>query len=131
MGLDQYATKSERNAFSNPEAEVDLHLADSVFPREDFYSWRKHSALQGWMYLLYMKKGGADPEFNCSRLLLNGEDLEALQEAIKTRSLPKTEGFFFGTHQPDDESDKDDLEFITLAREALAEGLLVTYHAWY
>lgn len=130
MGLDQYA-----------------FVQDSDGEREDIAYWRKHNRLEGWMSKLYTRKGG-DAVFNCEAVELTLEDLEELEEAVRERKLPRTEGFFFGSDSYEDltpllqlaasnASDEeiakvdpyfgDDIGFINDARAALKAGKKVTY----
>ncbi|MFG1342658.1 hypothetical protein [Xanthobacter autotrophicus] len=62
-------------------------------------------------------------------LLLTREDLDALEEAIRSGSLPQTCGFFFGAS--DGSEREDDLNLIAKAREAQAAGLSVAYSSWW
>ncbi|WP_034858250.1 hypothetical protein [Sinorhizobium sojae] len=41
-------------------------------------------------------KGGTHANFNCINLQLSADDLDRLETAIRDRTLPATEGFFFG-----------------------------------
>jgi len=113
MGLDMYALCESK---------------DGV--REDFWRWRKHHNLHGWMERLYYGRGGTE-EFNCVDLELSDVDLNALEEAVTTNKLPHTEGFFFGNNPPDEETKKDDLEFIASARDLLRDGYKVFYTSWW
>lgn len=135
MGLDMYVRRIKGGA----ELEC---LADDVAPnfakvgeeyqREgDFWYWRKHADLHGWMHKLHLEKGGEcdAAEFNCVPVRLRAEDLDALERDLNERALPKTTGFFFG------ESDEGDLadtrEFIGAARQALSEGDALFYDSWW
>jgi len=137
MGLDQYA-------FAVNQGES---LTDSRDATELAY-WRKHNRLQGWMHECYNRKGG-DGAFNGGDVLeLTLEDLEELEQAVRERKLPRTEGFFFGvdsyeglvplvqlaaSNASDTEIAKidplfgDDIKFIEAAREALLDGKKVIY----
>jgi hypothetical protein len=123
MGLDMYATAFTPTA-SQPATDFALGKTDP----EIFY-WRKHPNLHGWMEQLYIRRGGTNPDFNCSTLLLTSEDIDALEAALDAKALPFTEGFFFGESTPEDE--EDDRRFIAIARETLAAGNAVAYHAWW
>lgn len=121
MGLDMYAFTTRNDVpavdFSDP--------ADT----DKLFQWRKHPNLHGWMERLYRAKGGAAREFNCVPVRLGREDLEALEAAINTTTLPETEGFFFGAS--DGSERENDLHFIRKARDALADGLNVFYSSWW
>ncbi|MGH8608840.1 MAG: phosphoglycerate kinase [Gammaproteobacteria bacterium] len=67
--------------------------------------------------------------FNCVNVQLEGEDLDRLEAAIRQKTLPHTEGFFFGAS--DGSEAEGDLEFVNKAREALSAGAAVYYTAWW
>jgi len=118
--------------------------------KEELAYWRKHNRLHGWMEQLYRDKGnrveeeGLGNDFNCQPVQLTLSDLEQLEAHVQDKSLPETGGFFFG-HDSfgwEDESGKPygdddyhyketDLEFIELARKAIAEGKEVYYDSWW
>jgi hypothetical protein len=60
---------------------------------------------------------------------LTAQDLDYLEDAIKTNRLPETTGFFFGA--TDGSEREDDLEFVAKARAAIAQGLYVYYTSWW
>ena len=100
-------------------------------PLEELAYWRKHHDLHGWMERLYRAKGGDKESFNCVPVRLTEFDLDQLLNDILNHALPETQGFFFGTNPPDDESMKNDIEFITNARIAIADGDAVYYDSWW
>ncbi|MEY9199425.1 hypothetical protein ABIA16_004604 [Sinorhizobium fredii] len=110
MGLDMYACTLREP----PAVPVDFEVEEATA----LHYWRKHPNLHGWMERLYREKGGNDPRFNCVNLQLTADDLDRLETAIRDRTLPPTEGFFFGVS--DGREDNDDLTFVAKAREALA-----------
>lgn len=120
MGLDQYAFATR----------------DGV-ERELAY-WRKHPNLQGWMEQLWEEKGRpnwdgeSNPmgDFNCVRLPLTAEDIDALESAITEGTLPETAGFFFGDDS-DEHYREQDLKFIADARAAISDGEDVSYDSWW
>jgi len=121
MGLDMYAGTTTEDI-----AAVDF---DKPNDAEEFFYWRKHPNLHGWMEALYKKKGGTEPDFNLVPVRLDSSDLDLLEKVVRADMLPHTDGFFFGTseHEAKDRT----LEFIRLAREALASGKRVYYYAWW
>jgi hypothetical protein len=123
MGLDQYAYRLDRK----PEKPVDFDIGEGG--SETIYQWRKHPDLQGFMETLYYMKGGKRPEFNCSPVLLEREDLDLLERKTRDRELPKTEGFFFGQSGPED--DEEVYRFIAKARQAIKEGSWIAYDSWW
>ena len=115
MGLDQYAISRDSNG-ENTELAY----------------WRKHNRLQGWMESLWtLKTGKGEDELNCEEMELTENDLDLLEESIKERSLPETQGFFFGSDSYERETDEKDLEFITKARQAIKNGEIVIYSCWW
>ena len=120
MGLDMYAFATDSDIpavdFESPEDKTELHY------------WRKHPDLHGWMESLYRRKGGVD-KFNCVPVRLEETDLDELEAAIKSGTLPPTEGFFFGVSDGTETSD--DLHFVHKARDALADGARVYYFSWW
>ena len=112
MGLDMYAYTAAKPAAENP--------------REIAY-WRKHPNLHGWMRRLWERKGNSG-EFNGDELELTWEDLDALEQAVREKTLPATGGFFFG-HNSDDEYYERDLKFIRDAKAELFLGLRVFYNS--
>lgn len=119
MGLDQYAFK----------------VKNGEEPTEIAY-WRKHNRLQGWMENLFRKDSG-EGDFNCQTVKLDVMDLDNLEEAIVNKNLPETGGFFFGNDSYNEYEDKDfgykddDLAFLKVAREAMAQGYRIEYTSWY
>lgn len=117
MGLDMYAYVTEKQV-----PEYGFEEPDDA---AEFYSWRKHPNLHGWMEKLYREKGGTE-QFNCMTLRLDLADINALEDAVINNRLPHTEGFFlFGVSQPK-EKDRD-LQFIKEARELIENGDTVYY----
>lgn len=125
MGLDMYANKTK----FIPDSEVDF----SIPPDQeviDFFYWRKHPNLHGWMANLYQEKGGTE-DFNCVNLLLNHEDLDSLERDLNSSHLPSTSGFFFGQSHGDLDEINNDLYFVNQARQAISEGYTVYYSSWW
>jgi len=123
MGLDMnaFATKAK------PATEVDFSTKN--FEETELHYWRKHPNLHGWMESLYYEKGGEADSFNCVPVVLDDEDLDVLEEDIKSGNLPQTSGFFFG--QTDGDEVDGDLEFVAKAREAIKNGMTVYYTSWW
>ena len=130
MGLDMYAFRVKAEDVID-----DFNVRDDSMgrkePLEELAYWRKHHDLHGWMERLYRAKGGDKESFNCVPVRLTEFDLDQLLNDILNHALPETQGFFFGTNPPDDESMKNDIEFITNARIAIADGDAVYYDSWW
>ena len=135
MGLDQYAyiaAKSGQQAAFYEGAKYDDEANEYVNPhitqpREIAY-WRKHPNLHGWMEDLAERKGLDYKAFNGIELELTWQDLDELEQAVKNKTLPRTQGFFFGDPK-DDYYQQQDLEFIKAARAELFMGLKVFYNS--
>ncbi|MET4691065.1 phosphoglycerate kinase [Sinorhizobium fredii] len=121
MGLDMYACTLRET----PAVEVDFEAEEATA----LHYWRKHPNLHGWMERLYREKGGSCEAFNCVNLQLTAGDIDSLEAGLRGRTLPHTEGFFFGVS--DGNEVDDDLAFVAKAREALAAGLSVFYTSWW
>ena len=134
MGLDQYAYKIKKNLIHE---EIDIKLRNEegelVVPEKeldrDFFYWRKHHDLQGWMEQLYKERGGIR-EFNCVCIKLKKYDLDNLENAVLEAKLPETTGFFFGSGNTESYVDED-LKFIRKARQAISEGYDILYSSWW
>jgi len=127
MGLDMYAYSISAKDAGNQQVDLDFTGEDKY---EIFY-WRKHHDLHGWMHQLYIRKGGKSETFNCNTVRLTEDDLLDLERDLRNYNLPETTGFFFGNYPPDEESLKNDLEFIRLARDEIADGRVVIYDSWW
>ena len=143
MGLDQWAYSKR------PVKQAEFPFMKKSFEDEqiEITCWRKHNRLQGWMERLWESKErpGFDPEtmggslgdFNCVDVQIDIEDLNRLERDIKDKNLPETGGFFFGDdsyaeyENPEWGYKKEDLEFIKVARERLANGHQVYYTSWW
>lgn len=139
MGLDMYAGKIRRRdgaslPFTGPDELRGLVWTESGKARPEFEVgelayWRKHHDLHGLMERLYNERGG-NASFNCVPIILSLEDLERIEEATKTGTLPATSGFFFGSDNTDYYA-KETLEFVEKARQAISEGWVVYYDSWW
>lgn len=128
MGLDMYAYMVEaEDVVSDLEYKYDESNKERS---KQFYYWRKHHDLHGWMEQLYRSRGGTEV-FNCKPVRLHHRDLDQLESDLELRMLPETTGFFFGNNPPDEDSNEYDREFIAKAREAIAEGKAVYYDSWW
>jgi hypothetical protein len=133
MGLDMYAyhtkVKPVREVGTTEEMFEGLGGEDGIKFSEFFY-WRKHPNLHGWMEELYREKGGGN-EFNCRGVVLTERDLDRLEEAIKDGELPHTAGFFFGESDESEEQKQEDLVFVEQARTHIKDGMTVWYESWW
>ena len=130
MGLDMFVWRVAAN-----DAIDDFTIRSEEDGRTDqldeLFYWRKHHDLHGWMEALYRSKGGTKESFNCVPVRLTKTDLDLLEHAVLNGKLPETQGFFFGTNTPDEESMKNDMEFIAKAKIAIAQGDAVYYDSWW
>ena len=128
MGLDQYAHKVKRKYAPTTKT--------STVRTTEFFYWRKHNALHGWMENLHNSRSSDEVQglrdFNGVAVRLEERDLDKLEQDVMTFNLPQTVGFFFGRDSVGDEDQKaQTLEFIRRARKALAEGYEVEYNSWW
>jgi hypothetical protein len=129
MGLDMYAYSVKQE---NALGDFDILKDDEGFSQaEEFYYWRKHHDLHGWMERLYRAKGGTKESFNCVKVRLTMEDLQQLALDVSKGHLPETTGFFFGDNPPDADSVERDMEFIGKAMAVVAVGDAVYYDSWW
>jgi hypothetical protein len=91
---------------------------------------------------LYRDRGNAveheafGSSFNCVEVELTESDIEQLEAHVENKSLPDTQGFFFGgdsyaDYEGEHGYKEDDLRFIALARQAIQEGKKVFYNSWW
>lgn len=134
MGLDQYAyvaaKAGQREEFYDRAVWVDNDLVSTTVaePREIAY-WRKHPNLHGWMQRLWEAKGN-EGNFNGDELELTWQDIDALEQDIKSGTIAElgTTGFFFG--KPSDSVyHEQDLQFCQDAKTELFLGLKVFYNS--
>lgn len=116
MGLDMYLTGSKylRQDFNNPDAT----------PREDGFRlkekrlelgyWRKHPNLHGYIVQTF-----ADGVDECQTIELTSDQMKTIIEAVKNKTLPHTEGFFFG--ESDGSEDEETIQIFEAAIKWLKE----------
>ena len=123
MGLDMYVYRVKESDVVSQNKDVDVELVQDKDPNiliEKLFCWRKHNSLHDWMMSLYAEKGGRE-EFNCQKVSLTLEDLEQLEQNIHDGEIE----YSFG------EGKDNDLDFVTLAREALNSGDVLFYGSWW
>jgi hypothetical protein len=109
MGLDMYLNgrKYLFGNWKNPESNL---MEDGYRVKEKILEigyWRKHPNLHGYIVKNFAENGVDD----CSPIELRREDLQKIIQAVKDKSLPDTEGFFFG--QSDGTETEEDLKILT------------------
>jgi hypothetical protein len=152
MGLDQYAWALDQR----PEKDVDFafsidpHLppfsdnSKSPFQEDPVFGslfrlregcgiaalayWRKHPNLHGFIEEIYRRKGGKDFQWDqfSGPVVLDREDIDAIEQATTKGELPFTQGFFFGQSERE-YHDPLTLEFCKRARAAIEAGKTVIY----
>jgi len=98
MGLDMYLTGDEY--LMKPRERGNLKSM-----QYDLGYWRKHPNLHG--YIVQTFADGAD---ECQEIELSAGAVKQIIEAIKSRQLPETTGFFFGSSDDSDEQIGYDVE---------------------
>ena len=102
MGLDMYL-QGEKFFWTNlddPDANRKEDGLQVRSLRVKLGYWRKHPNLHG-----YIVKNFADGLDECQEIELERENILQIIEAVKTRKLPETEGFFFGRSANDEDGD--------------------------
>jgi len=94
MGLDMYLD-GKKYFFSSYFDEENTQRTEDGRPLTSLTVklgyWRKHPNLHG--YIVNNFASGVD---DCSPIVLSKEDLLKIMDAVRTNSLPETNGFFFG-----------------------------------
>lgn len=126
MGLDMYAFTVPAEWAGDTETD---YRCDADRSTDELYYWRKFNALHGWMEKLYRDKGGQRESFNVTSVRLNAEDLDRLER--EAGDLKPVAGFFFGEQTIYPEDLESVTDFITKARQALADGKAVFYDSWW
>lgn len=134
MGLDMFAYRLKG---FNPSNQVDF--SSEIQPLreneknpqepEEFFYWRKHPNLHGFMEQIYREKGGVEEVFNCVPVQLTQEDLDRIAAVVIDDKLPYTQGFFFG--ESSDDRKAEDIEFLEKAKQSLSEGYTIWYDSWW
>lgn len=139
MGLDQYAYVANKSGAMDEYLKEIYERGNQEVDIQDYSTeiayWRKHPNLQGWMEQLWIEKGRPGAEghvnegvFNGIELELTFDDLVRLENDIKNKNLPATEGFFFGSDACDHYY-RQDLEFVYEAKSRVFLGQKVFYNS--
>ena len=85
MGLSQYIYVTEKTKLKDNGTD----LADYAAIRDDkeFFEWRKHWDLHGFLEQVYLKKGGKEPA-TWDVIQLNEKDIDDLKYALDKNELP-------------------------------------------
>lgn len=115
MGLDAYI----RHDFKG--------VNDEIESAELWYG-RKENEIHGWM----QRESGIDAgAFNCVQFPLTDHILKRLEEAMQEGDLVATQGFFFGSDNDPAEVKQAVEELLSVARDALKDGLKPYYSSWW
>ena len=104
MGLDMYAYRikgklsSEKKPCINPQP-------------EEFFYWRKNRHLNNVMKNIFIRKYGRNEEFNCRLLNLDSNDLDYIENLIRSDRIEEYDapGLFFG----DNDYEEELIEYLT------------------
>lgn len=110
MGLDMYL-KGKKYNFGPRETEDGFEVSERTL---DIGYWRKHPNLHG--FIVEKFAGGED---ECQEIELSRENVLEIIEAVKSKNLPDTTGFFFGTSTGCDDEISRDVSILTKALEWL------------
>lgn len=129
MGLDMYAYTTKEMVDDDK---------DKIKEEKEISYWRKHNRLHGWFEEKYFHYNpSAEKDFNCSRFWLSREILDKLEEALRSDTLPSTQGFFYGNDSYGYEQDElkeqkaYDLAFVNTAKAEINKGNHVYYTCWW
>lgn len=152
MGLDQYVWASEKRpttdvdfTFKEGEDAVSSVVTDANYPEcfraDEVFGdlfvckeghkalayFRKHPNLHGAIDRIYRRKNGTKLQWDSfhGNVVLDLEDIEALEKAFLAKDLPHTTGFFFG--ETGEWHNAPTLEFFKRAKEEIARGWTVWY----
>lgn len=103
MGLDMYLTGEAFYSYAHPNRTAKPFPIHSTHYRLGYL--RKHPNLHGYIVETFAK--GVD---ECQEIDLSADDLKKMIEAVKSRQLPMTEGFFFGKSEDTPEQIAEDLQ---------------------
>lgn len=136
MGLDMYAYTCDAEDIGDQQVDIKIYNKDGSHAvanlDREFAYWRKFNHLHGWMEALYRRKGGKSEAFNCNTVRLMPEDIDVLESLAKSKALPPTQGFFFGSGELFNDEDKEEvLDFVQKSRAAFSEGKAVIYDSWW
>lgn len=102
MGLDMYLNGSKyRSSSADKQEEDGFKVKETVL---ELGYWRKHPNLHG--FIVNQFAGGID---ECQDIELSKENILEIINAIKSGSLPHTEGFFFGNSSNSQEQATEDV----------------------
>ena len=120
--------------------DIEKDIGEEYFADEFFY-WRKHPNLHGWVTNLYIEKKKLDPDvaakhdrdglqwgsLSDGNVLITAADLDRLERDMDDNALSTTTGFFFGGSGEYEE--KQTRVFIEKARAAIKDGYKLVYYA--
>lgn len=136
MGLDMYAFKTRKDNITLRTDEDNNRAIGYVNSDEivELKYWRKFNALHAFFENYWREKLGNDGEFNCVLVEVNEDVLQLLEQAVKDKELVPVTGFFFGSQEPLDEDDYEDVsDFIAKVRKVHKEepDYTVLYDSWW
>lgn len=124
-------TDEQKTAYYQRKREAEQQAKEQGIFDPEFAYWRKFNALHAWMEDLWLSRGN-DGTFNCCPMRLHPDDLDELQDRVDSRQLEPRSGFFFGSTDELDDNDYANVQnFITKARQAIADGYAVYYDSWW
>lgn len=119
MGLDMYLT-GKKFYWTNWQ-DASANKTEDGFEVRDMSLqlgyWRKHPNLHGFIVNTFA--GGKD---ECQEIPLSFDDLQTIIDAVKSQSLPATEGFFFGKSEDSEEQRLEDVKILEDAKAWLKDG---------
>ena len=141
MGLDQYVYQTKIKNLNKKEKIKNTAIWESYedfikdFDEDysEFWYWRKHPNLHGWFEQIFLSYSNSDVFNSGNYVQITLGILDELEIDVKEKTLPYTEGFFFGEDENSDEEMNNDLKFIQKAREYLLEDKnnVLVYTSWW
>lgn len=113
-----------------------MGLDQFLLRKELIATWRKHPDLHGWMENRWREQTGSTEIFNCVDFELCEADILDCMEAVKTNSLPCTDGPSFGdenewTAEQRARQKQEDITVLEDALRRLQAGECIVYSSWW
>ena len=119
MGLDMYIR------IDDPTYDEDAVPFDyAKYKSYELAYWRKHPNLHGFIVQTF-----ADGADECQNIPLDAVKVETILAASEADDLPETEGFFFGSSQPEHKADTKEQLLKVLAWLKANPGKAIYYRA--
>ena len=112
MGLSQYIYVTEKTKLKDNG--TDLADYDAIRDDKEFFEWRKHWDLHGFLEQVYLEKGGKEPA-TWDVVQLTEKDIDDLKYALDKNELPWNKKCFFWDDSPEFKQEQTN-EFVDKAK---------------